>query len=64
MRILLSSEHAPWSRAELEREVAGVNGTRSTSPTQSIALRRGLVHLSGELVTPTRAARRMDELRL
>jgi hypothetical protein len=26
MMLLLESEHRPWSRAELEREVAGVKG--------------------------------------
>jgi hypothetical protein len=63
MMVLLSDEHSPWSRAELEREVAGVRGN-PLDVTDAIdrLYASKLVHLSGELVTPTRAARRMDEL--
>ncbi len=65
MTLLLASEHGPWSRAELEREVSGVDGNPMdvTDAVDSLYA-SGLVHLSGELVTVTRAARRMDELRL
>jgi hypothetical protein len=60
---LLSSEHGSWSRAELERDVAGVNG----KPLEvADAINRlyavGLIHLAGELVFPSLPARRMDEL--
>jgi hypothetical protein len=63
MMLLLESEYSPWSRAELEREIAGVRGD-PIEVTDAIANLHGsgLVHVSGELVTPTRAARRMDEL--
>ena len=63
MMVLLSDEHSPWSRAELEREVAGVSGN-PLDVTDAInrLYAAKLVNLSGELVTPTRAARRMDEL--
>jgi hypothetical protein len=63
MMILLSDEHSPWSRAELEREVAGVSGNPiDVTDAVDRLYASKLVHLSGELVTPTRAARRMDEL--
>jgi hypothetical protein len=63
MMILLESEHSPWSRAELEREVAGVKGNPlDVTDAVNRLYSSGLVHLSGELVTSTRAARRMDEL--
>jgi hypothetical protein len=65
MMLLPESEHSPWSRVALEREVAGVKGNPLDVPDAVNRLySSGLVHLSGELVTPTRAARRMDELRL
>jgi hypothetical protein len=60
---LLTRELGPWSRAELEREVGGMHG----NPTQVVdaigcLYAYGLVHVQGELVSPTCAARRMDEL--
>jgi hypothetical protein len=65
MMILLESEHSPWSRAELEREIAGVKGDPlDVTDAVNRLYASGLVHLSGELVTPTRAACLMDELRL
>jgi hypothetical protein len=63
MSLLLSGGHASiWTRAEIELEV-------SASPLNVqdalMALRAsGLVHLHDELVIPTRAAQRMDELEL
>jgi hypothetical protein len=63
MALLLSGGHAGiWTRAEIELEV-------SASPLDVqdalVALQTsGLVHLHDELVTPTRAAQRMDDLEL
>jgi hypothetical protein len=63
MGLLLSGGHAGiWTRAEIELEV-------SASPLDVqdalVALQAsGLVHLHDELVTPTRAAQRMDDLEL
>jgi hypothetical protein len=63
MMVRPSSDHSPWSRAELEREVAGVKGNPlDVTDAVNRLYSSGLVHLSGELVTATRAARRMDEL--
>jgi hypothetical protein len=61
MALLLTGAHAGiWTRAEIEREM-------SSSPLDVqdalVALHAGgLIHLHEELVTPTRAAQRMDEL--
>ncbi|HWX95225.1 MAG TPA: hypothetical protein VNZ01_00115 [Solirubrobacteraceae bacterium] len=62
---LLGGEHGVWTQGELERAVAGPRGF----PGQvDDAINRlydtGLVHVFGEFVTPTRAARQMDQLAL
>jgi hypothetical protein len=63
MMVLLAGDHVLWSRAELEREIAGVRGNPVDVTDAVDALyATGLVHLHGELVTPTRAARRMTQL--
>jgi hypothetical protein len=63
MMELLSGPHDSWTRSELQREIAG---TRGDPVAVSDAIRQlhgaGLLHITGELVTPTRAARKMDEL--
>lgn len=63
MMVLLSGEHEPWSHPELRRDIAG---TRGDPEAVSDAIRElhgaGLIHITGELVTPSRAARKMDEL--
>lgn len=63
MMVILLGEHDPWTRAELEREIAG---TKGDPVAVADAIRElhgsGLLHITGELVTPTRAARKMDEL--
>jgi hypothetical protein len=63
MMVLLSGEHEAWSGAELEREIAG---TRGDPTAVADAIRElhgaGLLRITGELVTPTRAAQKMDEL--
>jgi hypothetical protein len=63
MMVLLTGEHGLWTQAELEREVCGPRG----NPVDAIdainhLYGRGLIHVFGEFVTPTRAARAMDEL--
>ena len=65
MMVLLASGHSPWSRAELQRELSGSRGD-PIDVTDAIdeLYGAGLVHVSGDLITPTRAARLMDELRL
>jgi hypothetical protein len=63
MILILLGEHEPWTHGELEREIAG---TRRDPLDVADAIRElhgaGLLHITGELVTPTRAARKMDEL--
>ncbi len=60
MALLLSGEHAGiWMCAEVEREIDGSLAVQDAL----VALHAGgLVNLHGELVIPSRAARRMDEL--
>jgi hypothetical protein len=59
----LVGEHGPWSLSELEREVGGMH----PNPTETIdaiahLYAGGLLHIQNDLITPTRAARRMHEL--
>jgi hypothetical protein len=62
LMLLLQSEQL-WTRSELEREVAGTTGKPGNVAIAIDSLNAaGLVHLSGELVIPTRPARRMEEL--
>lgn len=63
MGLLLSGGHAGiWTRAEIELEVSAspLNVQDALAALQA----SGLVHLHDELVTPTRAAQRMDDLEL
>jgi hypothetical protein len=63
MMVLLSGEHDPWTRAELQREIAGTRGDpRAVIDAINSLYGAGLLHFTGELVTPARAARKMDEL--
>jgi hypothetical protein len=63
MMVLLSGEHGPWTQVELQREIAG---TRGDPVAVADAIRdlhgAGLLNITGELVTPSRAAQKMDEL--
>lgn len=63
MMVLLAGEHEPWTKAELEREIAG---TRDDPVAVTDAIRElhgaGLVNITDQLVTPTRAAQKMNEL--
>jgi hypothetical protein len=65
LMVLLADDHKPWSRAELQRELSGSTGD-PIDPTDAInaLYASGLIHVSGDLVSPSRAARLMDELRL
>ena len=60
--VLLSGEHFPYTRSELAREVSSPRDP--VDPTDAIAglYTAGLVNVCGELVIPSRAACRMDEL--
>jgi hypothetical protein len=63
MMVLLSGEHDPWTRADLQREIAGTKGDPlAVIDAINDLYGAGLVHFTGELVTPTRAASKMDEL--
>lgn len=65
MMVLLSDEHSPWTRTELALEIAGVRGDPiAVADAINDLYCAGLVHLSGELVVATRAARYSDELHL
>jgi hypothetical protein len=63
MFALLSSGHCPYSRVELERELSG-SKEKAIDVEDAIEnlYAAGLVNVSGDLVTPSRAARHMDEL--
>jgi hypothetical protein len=65
LMVLLAGEHEPWSRAELQRELSGSTGD-PVDPSDAInaLYASGLVHVSGDLVFPSRAACLMDELGL
>ena len=61
--VLLSREHCPWTCSELEREVAGTRGNPLHVADAIENLRgAGLVNVTRELVTLTRAAHRMQLL--
>jgi hypothetical protein len=65
LMVLLSSDPGPWSRADLDREIKGSRGEPIDVDEAIDALYgAGLIHVSDNLVLPTRAARVMDELRL
>jgi hypothetical protein len=60
MRLLHTRHNDVWTRAELERHVGG--NMLDFSDALLELQRSGLVHLEGELVTVSRAARRMDDI--
>lgn len=65
MLVLLTGDPGPWSRAELQREIARSIGEQVDVDDAIDALYgAGLVHVSDELVIPARAARLMAKLRL
>jgi hypothetical protein len=60
---LLDDPDAPLSRAELARHVSGTRGEPiDIAPAIDGLYTAGLVYVCGELVHPTLAARRIDEL--
>jgi hypothetical protein len=60
---LLEDPNAPWSRAELARHVSGSHGEPiDINPAIDGLYTAGLVYVSDELVHPTLAARRIDQL--
>jgi len=63
MMVLLSSEHRPWSRAELERELSRPGDDLvDVADAVGALYAAGLVHIVGDLVEPTRPARYLDGL--
>ncbi len=65
MIVLLEDCRDPWTHAELQRMI----GSRMCSEDDVCDAighlhASGLVNVTGELVTPSRAARRMDELEI
>jgi hypothetical protein len=65
MMALLDNRADPWTRPELQRLIAG-RACDANDVHDAIGHLHGagLVNVTGELVTPTRAARRMEELEL
>jgi hypothetical protein len=60
---LLTDRESPWSRAELARHVSGSKGEPvDIDPAIDGLYTAGLVHVCGELVHASLAARRVDEL--
>jgi hypothetical protein len=60
MQLLLSSEHpAPWSEAELEREIGNSIATQDALANLHSS---GLIHRYAGMFSASRTARRMDEL--
>jgi len=63
MMLILFGEHKPWTGAELEREIAGTKRDPVAVADAICELHgAGLLNITGELVTPTRAAQKMDAL--
>jgi hypothetical protein len=63
MGLLLSGGHAGiWTRSEIELESSA--SPLDVQDALAALQASGLIHLHDELVTPTRAAQRMDELEL
>jgi hypothetical protein len=63
MLVLLASGHSPWTLAELTREVSGARREQlDIAPALDELYGAGLIHVHGELIYLSRAARLMDEL--
>lgn len=60
MVTLLSDSQGLWTRSELKRELSSTPSKVQDALTALQA--SGLIHIHGEIVTPSRTARRMDEL--
>jgi hypothetical protein len=60
MMVLLASGRSPWSRAELQRELSGMRGKPiDVGPALDELYGAGLIHVEGDSVYPSRAARVM-----
>jgi hypothetical protein len=65
MIVILTEDHSPWSRSEIQCQIASARVNPGAVIDAIGDLRAaGLLHVSGELVTATRPARYMDELDL
>jgi hypothetical protein len=65
MMVLLEDCRDPWTRAELRRMICSrVCSEHDVSDAIGHLHGSGLVNVTGELVTVSRAARRMDELEI
>jgi hypothetical protein len=65
LTLLLASDYTPLSRTELQREVSGSEREQiEISGALDSLYAAGLINVSGELIIPSLAARRMDELQL
>ena len=60
MRLLYNESPDPWTRAELERVVDA--GPLAVQDALDELHGFGVIHINGELVTASKAARRMHEL--
>jgi hypothetical protein len=63
MTVLFSEDHPRWTHAELGRELSRP-GDEPVNVDDAVGAlyRAGLVHVSGDLIEPTRAARYLDDL--
>jgi len=60
---LLTDRESPWSRSELARHVSGSKGEPiDIDPAIDGLYTAGLIHVAGELVHASLAARRIDDL--
>jgi hypothetical protein len=63
MMVLFSDDHPRWTREELGRELSRP-GQEPVNIDDAVGAlyRAGLVHVSGDMIEPTRAARYLDDL--
>jgi hypothetical protein len=63
MMVLFSSDHSRWTPEELGRELSR-DGQEPVNIDDAVGAlyRAGLVHVSGDMIEPTRAARYLDDL--
>jgi hypothetical protein len=55
--LLLLGEHEAWTRADLQRGIAGTRcNPTAVIDAVDVLFGQGLVHFTGEFVTPTRAS--------
>jgi hypothetical protein len=61
LQVLRDDRDERWSRAELEREIYDIEPLEISDALERLS-REGVVHLFGELVLASRAARHLDAL--